>query len=62
MNQSNNFVGQHLFCQILSLVDKADLRPVIDKYKVQSLLQAIENMGTFCGHDVQRAGRLYVPS
>lgn len=33
MNKSNNFVGQHLFCQILSLSDKASLRQIIENHK-----------------------------
>lgn len=47
MNQSSNFVGQHLFCQVLSMVDKSSLRPIIDEHKANRYYKELKTWEHF---------------
>ena len=58
MNQSKNFVGQHLLSQILRLTSKEELAEVFRETKTNRYYRE----GAFCGHALLRIGKLPIAS
>ena len=58
MNQSKNFVGQHLLSQILRLTSKEELAEVFRETKINRYYR----VGAFCGHALLRIVKLPIAS